>query len=325
MEKMMLVHPDRLTTLKQSGASAVSVEKKKEEPADIQIARLEDEFITKKEKKKNKEKKKLDDLTKRVKPLLSSNAADMQNIIKENFSSKDQAAAQTILDFLSKLPQVSIIDKRMLIKGQPLTDNVVTVVQDIIDNDVKNVEDVIQMLRGVKPNQSARKRRRVKMSDDVTEDFTEALIPFLSAQEPSSEMRTPVRSTPSTKKKAVSASRIPHPQTSAASFRKTPAKNVFNAAVANPTVPSNLAFNTATAGQPTASSTPVPEYKISGYQVRSPYGFRSTTTSQQQQQSNNRSRSKSTPRTSLQTLLNAPQKEKRGNGALKWLSYDGDR
>ena len=47
----MLVHPDRLTTLKQSGASAVSVEKKKEEPADIQIARLEDEFITKKEKR----------------------------------------------------------------------------------------------------------------------------------------------------------------------------------------------------------------------------------------------------------------------------------
>ena len=318
----MLVHPDRLAALKQSGASAVSVEKKNMEPADIQMARLEDAYITNKEKKKNREKKKLDELAKRVKPLLSSNTADMQNIIKQNFSSHDQANAQTIIDLLSKLPQVSIIDTKMLVKGQPWGDNVITVVQDIINNGVKNVEDVIQMLRGVKPNQPARKRRRVKVTDDVTEDFTEALIPFLSAQEPSAEMRTPRRvSLPPTPSRNVSAvpkapvaSRIPHPLSTAAAARKTPAKNPY-AVAASSTMPPNFVFNAATAGQPTATSTPVQEYKISGYQPRSPYGSRL------------RSRKKSTPRTAIQALLNEQQKEKRGNGktTLKWLSYDGGR
>lgn len=315
---MMLINPDRLAALKQSGASAVLSEKKKVEPADIQIARLEDAYITKKEKKKNQEKRKLDDLAKRVKPLLSSNTADLQNVVKQNFSSNDQAIAQTIIDLLSKLPQVSIIDKCMLVKGQPLGDNVITVVQDIINNGVKNVEDVIQMLRGVKPNQSTRKKRRVKVSDNVTEeDFTEALIPFLSAQEPSAEMRSPRRvstlSTPSKTASAVqkvaAASRIPHPLSAAAAPRKTPAKNAF---APSSTMPANFVFNAATAGQPAATSTPVTEYKISGYEPRSPYRFRA--------------RNKTNPRTNIQSLLNERQ-QKRGNGktTLKWLSYDGGR
>ena len=81
----MLVHPDRLAALKQVGTSFVSAEKKNAEPADIQVARMEDAFITKTEKKKNNEKKKLEDIAKRVKPLLSTNTAELQKIVLQNF------------------------------------------------------------------------------------------------------------------------------------------------------------------------------------------------------------------------------------------------
>ena len=210
-----------------------AMKKEKELPKeanDVKLAKLQDAFIRKQDAKKIKENRDWDQLASQLKPIFSAQQGDIQEMLKP-FPETQRDQAKLVLNLLSRLPKVTLSQKQLLIDGQPLADSLNTIVRDILKNDVRGVESLIQVLRrGPRtiPPQLAmetidvedspslyatvvpkRSRKETFNDDDVDdEDTMDALIPYtpllLHAEEPASSSTprkvTPIKKTPKVKR-----------------------------------------------------------------------------------------------------------------------------
>ena len=117
-----------------------------DEPNDVKLAKFQDAYIRNRDGKDIKESRNWEQLSSRLKPILSSHQADLQELLKQ-FPSTHQDQAQFVLSFLSRLPKVTLSSNHLMIDGQAVKDSLVEIVMDIMRNDIKGVESLIQFLR----------------------------------------------------------------------------------------------------------------------------------------------------------------------------------
>ena len=118
----------------------------KTEGDDVKIAKLHDMMIRKQDAKQIKTDKHWSDLGARLKPILSSVQDEKKEILKQ-FPDTAHAQVEFILNILNRLPKVSLTNTQLLIDGQALSDPLKKVISDIMKNEIKGVENVIQKLR----------------------------------------------------------------------------------------------------------------------------------------------------------------------------------
>ena len=138
MDKMYLVPQDEYESFRGKDSS--------KEASDIKVAKLQDAFIRKRDEKEVRENKNWEQLSSRLKPIMSAHQAELQKIVKD-FPEAQQDQAQFLLTLLSRLPKVTISSNRLLIDGQPMTDGIIAIVEDMIDNGIHGVESLISFLR----------------------------------------------------------------------------------------------------------------------------------------------------------------------------------
>ena len=107
-----------------------------------------------------------------MKPLLASNADNMQEVLK-SFNGDEQALARTVLNIIVRLPKVSLVKNQLFIDGQIYDTDVTKMVKEIIKNKITGAESVLHLLRGANGNTSM-------MSYD--DSFDETLIPYLARE-----------------------------------------------------------------------------------------------------------------------------------------------
>ena len=120
----------------------------KMEADDVKIAKRHDAYVRQQNMEKIREDKDWSDLGARLKPILSSYSEENKEILSQ-FPANSQLQVQTILNIVTKLPRVAILDKKIAVDGRPMG-NVVDIVKDIMENGIRNVEGVIETLRGMK-------------------------------------------------------------------------------------------------------------------------------------------------------------------------------
>ena len=138
MEKMYLIPHEEYHSLKDG--------KGLDEPNDVKLAKFQDAYIRNRDGKDIRESRNWEQLSSRLKPILSSHQADLQEMLKQ-FPSTHQDQAQFVLSFLSRLPKVTLSSNHLMIDGQATKDSLVEIVMDIMRNDIKGVESLIQFLR----------------------------------------------------------------------------------------------------------------------------------------------------------------------------------
>ena len=187
MQRMRLVHPDRLASIPTSTLATEKKEElkmpsKKNTSDDVQLAEFQDAFIRKQDKKKNLEEKNISDFAKKIKPLLAGNVSNMEEVLKA-FSGDDQIVAQNILNILARIPRVSFNNNKLLIDGEAVKEDLVQIIKDMMQNNINGAESVIQVLRGKLNKNSG-------WEDDDDDDysvpfarsFDETLIPYLAGE-----------------------------------------------------------------------------------------------------------------------------------------------
>ena len=136
---MYLVPQDEYQFLKEGKDSL-------KEASDVKVAKLQDAYIRKRDEKEVRENKNWEQLSSRLKPILSVHQAGLQELVKE-FPETHQDQAQFLLTILSRLPKVTFSSKRLFIDGQPLKDDIIEIVNDMLNNGIHGVESLISFLR----------------------------------------------------------------------------------------------------------------------------------------------------------------------------------
>ena len=141
MRKMYLVNQEEYKQMKKDISPSTI-----EDSSDVRVAKAVDSFVRKRDERKIKENQDWEKLSSRLKPILSGSQKDVEEIIKQ-FPGDRRSDAQFILSILSRLPKVVLTPKRLLIDGMPMEDSLLTIIDDILKNNVKGVESLIQSLR----------------------------------------------------------------------------------------------------------------------------------------------------------------------------------
>ena len=144
MEKMFLVNPEEYASMKKKQSQPSS--SITHEPNDIQLAKLQDAYVRKRDEKKIKENLQWNKLSSRLKPILSSSQGEIQGII-DQFPPDVQSPAKFIVSTLSRLPKVLVTPNRILIDGIPMKDSLLDIIADILQNNVSDVETLIRAMR----------------------------------------------------------------------------------------------------------------------------------------------------------------------------------
>ena len=118
----------------------------KTEADDVKIAKLHDTMIRKQDAKQIKSDRHWSDLGARLRPILSSVQEEKKEILKQ-FPVETHTQVEFILNILNRLPKVSLNNTQLMIDGQPIQDPLKKVISDIMKNEIKGVENVIQKLR----------------------------------------------------------------------------------------------------------------------------------------------------------------------------------
>ena len=139
---MMLMPAEEYKALKKSSGE----EKPSKEASDVKLAKFQDAFIREQEVKKIKEDQNWERMASRLKPILSTQQSDLQELFKR-FTSPEREQAGFVVSLLARLPKVTLTADRLLIDGQPVPDSLVTIVRDIMKNDVRGVESLLRVLR----------------------------------------------------------------------------------------------------------------------------------------------------------------------------------
>ena len=185
MQRMRLVHPDRLVSPSTSNSGKEKDEQNYNIPsqkksADVQLAELQDAFIRKQDKKKNQEERNMSDFAKKIKPLLAGNVANMEEVLKA-FTGNDRIVAQNILNILARIPRVSLSNNKLLIDGEAVKEDLVQIIKEMMRNNVNGAESVVQILRG-KADSSWQDDDDDDESMPFARSFDETLVPYLSTQ-----------------------------------------------------------------------------------------------------------------------------------------------
>ena len=144
MEKMFLVNPEEYASMKKKQSQPSS--SITHEANDIQLAKLQDAYVRKRDEKKIKENLQWDKLSSRLKPILSSSQGEIQGII-DQFPPDVQRWAKFIVTTLSRLPKVLVTPNRILIDGIPMKDSLLDIIDDILQNNVSDVDTLIRAMR----------------------------------------------------------------------------------------------------------------------------------------------------------------------------------
>ena len=123
MEKMYLIPHEEYHSLKDG--------KGLDEPNDVKLAKFQDAYIRNRDGKDIRESRNWEQLSSRLKPILSSHQADLQEMLKQ-FPSTHQDQAQFVLSFLSRLPKVTLSSNHLMIDGQATKDSLVEIVMNIM-------------------------------------------------------------------------------------------------------------------------------------------------------------------------------------------------
>ena len=140
MDKMVLMPAEQYRALKNGSNEP------KKEASDVKMAKFQDSFIREQNAKKITEEQNWENVSSRLKPIFSSQHADVQKMLK-SFPSNQQDQAKSVLNLLARLPKVTLSAEQLLVDGQPMTDSLTAIVRDIMRNDVRGVESLIQALR----------------------------------------------------------------------------------------------------------------------------------------------------------------------------------
>ena len=140
MDKMVLMPAEQYRALKNGSNEP------KKEASDVKMAKFHDSFIRQQNAKKITEDQNWENVSSRLKPIFSSQQADVQKMLK-SFPSNQQDQAKLVLNLLARLPKVTLSTEQLLVDGQPMTDSLSAIVKDIMRNDVQGVESLIQALR----------------------------------------------------------------------------------------------------------------------------------------------------------------------------------
>ena len=140
MDKMVLMPAEQYRALKNGSNEP------KKEASDVKMAKFQDSFIREQNAKKITEEQNWENVSSRLKPIFSSQQADVQKMLK-SFPSNQQDQAKSVLNLLARLPKVTLSAEQLLVDGQPMTDSLTAIVRDIMRNDVRGVESLIQALR----------------------------------------------------------------------------------------------------------------------------------------------------------------------------------
>ena len=138
MDKMILMPAEEYKAMKKMGAE--------EEASDVKLAKFQDSFIRKQDAKRIEDDQNWQRLSSRLKPIFSTQQEDIQEMLKP-FPSRQREEAKLVLNLLARLPKVTLSKEQLLVDGQPMRDSLLTIVRDIMRNDVRGVESLIQALR----------------------------------------------------------------------------------------------------------------------------------------------------------------------------------
>ena len=139
---MFLVSPEEYASMKKKQTPSNVTP----EATDVQLAKLQDAYVRKRDEKKIKENLEWDKLSSRLKPILASSHVEIHGII-DQFPLEMQDRARFILSTLSRLPKVLVTPNRLLIDGIPMEDSLMDIINDILQNNVSGVDTLIRALR----------------------------------------------------------------------------------------------------------------------------------------------------------------------------------
>ena len=153
MEKMYMMSEDQFESMNKEKKNVEDAPMdggggggKKPEADDVKIAKLHDTMIRKQDAKQIKTDKHWSDLGARLRPILTSVQEEKKEILKQ-FPVESHTQVEFILNILNRLPKVTLNNTQLMIDGQPLQDPLKKVISDIMKNEIKGVENVIQKLR----------------------------------------------------------------------------------------------------------------------------------------------------------------------------------
>ena len=156
--------------------------KKEEEGDDVKLMKLYDKMVKARGAKQLKEQKRVNDLQSRLKPILGSYVSDSKDLLK-NIPKDKLPQAEFILSVLTRLPKVSLNEKRLLIDGEAMSEPVDVILRDILESGIFGVRSLIQRLRT--------KDEEEEDSTSAFESFSDTMNEFMK-----STKKPPVTSTP---------------------------------------------------------------------------------------------------------------------------------
>ena len=170
MDKMVLVPAEEYSAIKRKERDDTDASN---EASDVKVAKFQDAFIRKQNAKKIREDENWERLSSRLRPIFAS--LDHNEILKK-IPSFQVENAKFVLNVLARLPKVTLSGDKLFIDGQPMGESLVTIVDDIVRNDVGGVESLIQSLRGnsrvpKKPSIPSLTMETLDMADDDEEEM----------------------------------------------------------------------------------------------------------------------------------------------------------
>ena len=159
--------------------------KKEVEGDDVKLMKLYDKMVKARGAKQLKEQKRVNDLQSRLKPILGSYVSDSKDLLK-NIPKDKLPQAEFILSVLTRLPKVSLNEKRLLIDGEAMSEPVDVILRDILESGIFGVRSLIQRLRT--------KDEEEEDSTSAFESFGDTMHEFMKSTKKSPVTSTPNRS-----------------------------------------------------------------------------------------------------------------------------------
>lgn len=136
---MFMVNPEEYNSMKGRG-----------EPDDVKALQFDDAFKRKSDIEKIKQDEQWKQLSDRLKPIFGTNTQSNEEELKDiasKFPQNEQGLALSIAKLLLQLPKVTIVKNELLIGGVTQPGSVVEIIDDMIENGVKDMPSLIKKLR----------------------------------------------------------------------------------------------------------------------------------------------------------------------------------
>lgn len=169
---MYMMNVDQYNAVKGGAASMQGQGGERKDPDDVAILKKHDAYVRNLNQEKIKEDKNWAELGARLKPILSTYAKETSEIVN-SFPVERQMQVQTILDILTKIPKVTIADKKISINGSLMNESARQVVNDMLENNVYDPASLIKILRG---KGQVKKAKEEEDEEEDSEDFEDGFL-----------------------------------------------------------------------------------------------------------------------------------------------------